>query len=890
MVDKRKEFIIYGKVINKESKKGIAGLIVEALDKDLLIDDRLGSVITDKDGNFEIKYDKQAFTEKRPDIYLQVKDSKGEIIHTTKEKVRYDAGKTEAFIINISKNFNKKQKQKDVDKMEEEKNRKHTINAQLDLSKIEELDKNLPLKVAAVKNGTIIGSTKVDLAEQEDMTSIPVKVEYYTKERKVPLSVNLMVGPDVPDEEFLFTGPHKRRISGKADWKNFVFDAKKVVIPKLIYPWWWRWCRTYTIRGQVVCPNGKPVPGAQVQAFDVDRFWWWWRKDKVGSAITDTNGNFEIKFRWCCWPWLWPWPHLPFLLQKKFRIPDKKTNIFIKDWIIDPRMVEKIKDLIEERVQIKPIPRPDPVPDLRMFEQLLCDLEEVKRAEPEPRMVVTWKTLEPTRKSLVRLLPDALELKCLRVWPWWPWPDCKPDIIFKVTQDCIEPDKVIYEEDSYDTRWNIPTILNVTLIAENACCADIIEPPEGTGFKFGNVGCKPVMYIGGNDPDSPVVSDLEGYANPGSSDNPFGERLRITGVFCEDADVDYYKVQYSTDGGSTFEDMTEAMLNNFNRIFWGPPLGSPPGTAPRWNVVPFIKQEISGHLVFMTREKYEQDNDPASWGVTRVWTSNTDLLIRWITNNLPDDLYILRVVGYNIDASGNLINERVMPTCAVDPPVDEILKLRLDNRIIGDHPPSTTEHPCGPGYVHICTVEPDCDFITVVKNEGSADEKEVGPCDILRINASDMITIHFNASDKDGHLMRYRMTAHYGESGYVDLLAAGTLSPDPTNPLYGPTYDLALAQGASRPHWFGGNFKLEVRGSAFPTCCAYLLKLRAWKRTFDGCTSPYHFHWNVCEYSFTIIREDLIGDPNHEECSEELASQPFSVVRSIAAGNVTKDE
>lgn len=106
MVEKEKGFIIYGKVIGKESKKGIAGLRVEALDKDLLFDDRLGAVTTDKDGNFEIKYDKEDFQklffDQKPDVYLRIKNPDGEVIHTTEDKVRYGADKTEEFIIKIS--------------------------------------------------------------------------------------------------------------------------------------------------------------------------------------------------------------------------------------------------------------------------------------------------------------------------------------------------------------------------------------------------------------------------------------------------------------------------------------------------------------------------------------------------------------------------------------------------------------------------------------------------------------------------------------------------------------------------------------------------------------------------------------------------------------------
>ena len=99
-------FKIYGKVIEKETDKGIPNLTVKAFDKELLFDDLLGAVTTDRNGNFEIKYDKEDFQElffdEKPDIYLTIRNPEGEVIHVTKDKVRYKAGETEECIIKIT--------------------------------------------------------------------------------------------------------------------------------------------------------------------------------------------------------------------------------------------------------------------------------------------------------------------------------------------------------------------------------------------------------------------------------------------------------------------------------------------------------------------------------------------------------------------------------------------------------------------------------------------------------------------------------------------------------------------------------------------------------------------------------------------------------------------
>lgn len=64
-------------------------------------------------------------------------------------------------------------------------------------------------------------------------------------------------------------------------------------------------------------------------------------------------------------------------------------------------------------------------------------------------------------------------------------------------------------------------------------------------------------------------------------------------------------------------------------------------------------------------------------------------------------------------------------------------------------------------------------------------------------------------------------------------------------------------QASSRPT---RELPLPLTGADFPECCAYLLQLRAWKRTTNGYSNPQWVHANEFELAFTVPRPELCPD------------------------------
>jgi hypothetical protein len=681
------------------------------------------------------------------------------------------------------------------------------LQVPLDASAVDDLKSDMPVKVVLVGgNNAVLASDTVKLDEKGYGTA-------NLSLNKAPSALQILVGPgDASDEDLLHLQTISRSVSPRALLGELRIPP--IAISAYYWLWWRRWCRTFVIRGRVVCPDGSPVPGATVCAFDVDWWWWWWSTQQVGCATTDASGAFTIRFRWCCgwWPWWW-WR--------------------LRYWQLEPRLVERITPLLERLPRpLRPIPSPRP--DLALFDALTAT-DGVARAAGGAD--VDLARLPALRDKLLARLPGAPELDQLRIWPWAPWQpwwDCTPDIIFRVTQACRGVEQIIVSETVWDTRWNVPTALDVTLVSTvEACCVHEPPPPEGNCIVISSVCSNLVNAVGGN---PGALAAPVGYLNPGaiatSGDRPYAGAVTISGLFGDTANVDYYEFEWATLPVGPWNAMPPPAAGGFSRVFWGPAL---PAGPVNFHGVGFTFQVVGGRLVIESREHFEANNDPGSWGLTRFWVANRDLLMQWLTaTNFADGTYYLRLVGYALVAPNVLGPPQVLPLC--DTEDDNGLALTLDNAT--------------------SALEPAADIVDVRINGASA-----GPCSNVDATGGGVLEVDFVAYDVDRHLAYYSLIATYGKNLAVDLLGAAgaTLTPvalgaTPAADFVGPDYGAARTQGAVAPHWRAGGLRLTIPDlrNAFPETCCYQLELRVYKRTVVSCDYDYTPN-KLSYYSLTVV-------------------------------------
>ncbi len=386
---------------------------------------------------------------------------------------------------------------------------------------------------------------------------------------KNPGSLQIALGPETASAEDL---QHLQTISVNvpaSSWRTAKqFTLPTVAISSYYWWWWWRWCQNFTVTGRVLCADGSPVVGATVCAIDVDYWWWWTSQEQVGCATTDATGSFEIDFTRCCgwWPWWW-WE--------------------TREWLVDPILVDKITASVKQSLGLGRLPAATATPSLSVFQSLLASATKSTRADLSPNLAranqvsigttIDPATLDSLRNQLLGVLPKEFPIPIWPWYPWCPWGSCNANLIFRVTQVCGGQNNTIVAETVSDTRWDIPTSLNVTLTANgDACCAYSCGDncPEGNCIvptdiclTSGGGGGINVGSVGGNAGAPPCTPAQVGLAFPGVQDRPFADAVYIYGIFgseiLTDSLVDYYEFQYSTSQAGPYTPLPFAAVGGF---------------------------------------------------------------------------------------------------------------------------------------------------------------------------------------------------------------------------------------------------------------------------------------------------------------------------------------
>ncbi|HBB31404.1 MAG TPA: hypothetical protein DDZ80_21630 [Cyanobacteria bacterium UBA8803] len=96
-------FQILGSVIDSKTSGQVSGLRVEAWDKDLIINDLVGSAVTDERGNFHIEFDEsyfqELFADRQPDLFFRIfRDN--QLLKSTEDSVLWQVapGQTQVLI------------------------------------------------------------------------------------------------------------------------------------------------------------------------------------------------------------------------------------------------------------------------------------------------------------------------------------------------------------------------------------------------------------------------------------------------------------------------------------------------------------------------------------------------------------------------------------------------------------------------------------------------------------------------------------------------------------------------------------------------------------------------------------------------------------------------
>jgi len=372
--------------------------------------------------------------------------------------------------------------------------------------------------------------------------------------------------------------------------------------------------------------------------------------------------------------------------------------------------------------------------------------------------------------------------------------------------------ETIYQEEAtiLEVHWNVVDGSNLSFTVDSNAFGynPSVSPfPNDKSFVFTRVGSCPTAEIDCKG----SFATSEGYNRPRkapygfsglNSDQPFGRTMDLFGGFGNLANLDYYKVQYSTDGGTTWTDVKTNLPN-----YW---YDRSSASSLDWHWV----SEAQGPHSFGTVDNLYTIPYRVRPG---VYWSYLDRIARFDSTLAANGLCKIRIKGYKTSGS-NVIQcvEKITNPASydIDPDVNYgSIYLQVDNT-----PPSV--------------------LINFLKLNGV----NVPPCQIIDFGDPDTLSIDFRVWDERGHLRDFKIDVMYGHNQYVSTYPAGAQDD------YGPH---------GSPTWQGSTtYITSYTGTAFnstimPTC-AYQFRLHASKRTTNGYGLIYD--WVEDTWHITIQR------------------------------------
>ena len=95
------EWMVFGQVLDSDGKP-VVGVTVRVFDRDRRYDDLLGEAETDEFGDFSMVYHERDFAEdgeNLPELYLMVEDRRRNLLYSSRDDPRREAGRVEYFQI-----------------------------------------------------------------------------------------------------------------------------------------------------------------------------------------------------------------------------------------------------------------------------------------------------------------------------------------------------------------------------------------------------------------------------------------------------------------------------------------------------------------------------------------------------------------------------------------------------------------------------------------------------------------------------------------------------------------------------------------------------------------------------------------------------------------------